>query len=92
VYWDYFPHRYRSSIETSIHVHDVNAGLQVAGHNGALDWRSTSPTWQQRSMQVQAPHLRGCQDRDRQYQAVCNHDYDVSRQPFKGLLYFEVTQ
>jgi hypothetical protein len=51
----------RALVETFGHAHDLDAGLFVAGHDGALDRRRAAPARQQRAVQVEAAQTRRLQ-------------------------------
>ena len=73
VFWpdrDALLQQHRAGIETLVHLHDGDAGLGVAGQDGALDRRRAAPARQQRGMDVEAAEPRRGQDRRRQDQAV----------------------
>ena len=55
--------QHRAGIEPLVHLHDGDAGLPVAGEDGALDRRRAAPARQQRGMDVEAAEPRRLQDR-----------------------------
>ncbi len=48
-------------VQTLGHAHDLDAGLAVAGHDGALDRGGAAPARQQRAMQVETAQTRRLQ-------------------------------
>ena len=69
--------QHRPGIQAGLHLHQADAGLLVAGFDGALDRRRAAPAGQQRGMHVPAAVLRDVEHRLRQDQAVGHHDHHV---------------
>ncbi len=51
---DALAHGDRAGVEARLHAHDHDAGLGVAGHDGAGDGRGAAPARQQRGVEVEA--------------------------------------
>ena len=66
--------RHRARVEPGVHLHDIDAALPVAGHDGALDRRGAPPARQKRAVQVETAQHRGFQNGLGQKQAI-GHDY-----------------
>ena len=62
--------RIGAGVEPCVHLHDGDAGLAVAGEDGALDRRRAAPARQQRGMDVEAAEARRLEHRLRQDQAI----------------------
>jgi len=69
-----------AGIKSGVHLHDGDAGFPVAGENGALDGRGSSPARQQRTVHVDATETGNVQHRLRQDQAVSGHHHQVGLQ------------
>jgi hypothetical protein len=65
--------QHRAGIETLIHAHGGDAGLAIAGQDGAMDGRGTAPARQQRAMDVDAAQHRRIEEAFRQDVAVGHH-------------------
>ena len=72
---------HRSGVKPGFHLHDRHARFLIASKDGAVDWRSTAPTRQQRRMNVQAAisayFMRTVEHGLRQDQAVSRDHHDV---------------
>ena len=55
---DALHHADRAGIEPFLHLHHRDAGLGIAGHDGALDGGGAAPARQERGMQVEAAEFR----------------------------------
>ncbi len=63
----------RAGVEPLFHLHDADAGLAVAGEDGALDRRRATPARQERGVDIEAAEPGRRQHRLRQDQAIGRH-------------------
>jgi hypothetical protein len=49
-YWNDFAQGDRASVQSLVHAHKINAGLEIACHDRTLDWCSAAPSREQRRM------------------------------------------
>ena len=74
--------QHRPGVQAFVHLHDGDAGLGVAGLDGALDGRGAAPARQERGVDVQAAEARRAQHLRGQEQAVGGHHHHVgARRP-----------
>jgi hypothetical protein len=78
--------QHRPGVEAGLHAHDGDAGLRVAGLDGAVDGRRAAPARQQRGVDVDAAAARQVEHRLRQDQAVGgdHHDFGALRRRRRG--------
>ncbi|MNN17343.1 hypothetical protein D3C81_1305270 [compost metagenome] len=74
-----FAGEHGARVEPFVHLHQRDAGLGVAGLDGAVDRGRAAPARQQRGVDVQAPIARQGQHLGRQDQAVGGHHHDIGR-------------
>ena len=77
-----------AGIEAFVHPHDGDAGLGVAGHDGAVDRRGAAPARQQRGVQIEAAERHRFQDRLGKDQAIGDHDRRLGAMGAKALRRF----
>ena len=69
---------HRPGVQARIHLHNTHARLSIPGHNGPMDWRSTTPARQQAGVNIQTSKARCFQKRLRQDQPISHHHSDIS--------------
>ncbi len=72
--------QHRAGVQPRLHLHQADAGLGVAGQDGALDRGRTAPAGQQRGMDIDTPQRRYGQYPGRQDQAVCDDNHKLGLQ------------
>ena len=72
-----FAEQDRTLVQPFAHLHDLDAGLAVAGHDGALDRRGAAPARQQRGVDVDAAEPRRLENGLGQDQAIGDDDGDI---------------
>ncbi len=75
----------RPAVEASVHEHQADARLAIAGEDGGRDRAGAAMSGQQRRMQVQRACGRQGQDRRRHELAVVGEHEQVGRQPSDGV-------
>jgi hypothetical protein len=73
-----------AGVQARIHLHDGDAGLGVAGLDGAVDGRRAAPARQQRGVDVEAAQARRVEHPLRQDQAVGGHHHHVGLRGLDG--------
>jgi FlaG/FlaF family flagellin (archaellin) len=80
-----FRQQHRAGIETFVHAHDGDAGLGVAGEDGAMDGGGAAPARQQRSMDVDAAEDRRIEEAFGQDMAVGDDDGGIEVERLEDL-------
>ena len=71
------PQQDRAGIQPRFHLHDANTRRRIARQQGALNRRRTTPTGQQRSVDVEAAKSRHIEHHLRQDQAISRHHHHL---------------